>query len=86
MKHDRLVSGTRKPVNLSIDTGIVAAAREAGLNLSKISEAALREATGAEQGRRWQEEHRGDGRVEPLGGEERIAACASASFLMRPDR
>ena len=58
MKHDPLVSGSRKSVNLSLDTGIVAAAREAGLNLSKISEAAIREATRQEQGRRWQEENR----------------------------
>ena len=41
MKHDPIASGKRKSVNLSIDTGIVAAAREAGLNLSQISEAAL---------------------------------------------
>lgn len=58
MKHDPVVSGTRKPVNLTLDTGIVAAAREAGLNLSKVSEAALREATRQEQGRRWLEENR----------------------------
>ena len=58
MKHDPVVSGKRKPVNLTLDTGIVAAARDAGLNLSKISEAALREATRAEQGRRWAEENR----------------------------
>ena len=58
MKHDAIVSGKRKPVNLTLDTGIVAAAREAGLNLSKISEAALREATRKEQGRRWLEANR----------------------------
>ncbi len=58
MKQDPAASGTRKPVNLTLDTGIVAAAREAGLNLSRISEAALRESTKAEQGRRWQEENR----------------------------
>ncbi len=58
MKRDPVVSGTRKPVNLTLDTGIVAAAREAGLNLSKISEAAIHEATRVERGRRWKEEHR----------------------------
>ena len=58
MKHDPVVSGTRKPVNLTLDTGIVAAAREMGLNLSKVSEAALREATRQEQGRRWKEDNR----------------------------
>jgi len=58
MKHDRIGSGKRKSVNLSIDTGVVAAAREAGINLSQVSEEALRKATKAEQGRRWQEENR----------------------------
>ena len=58
MKHDPLVSGTRRSVNLTLDTGIVAAAREAGLNLSKVAELAIREATREEQGRRWKEEHR----------------------------
>lgn len=58
MKHDTIDSGKRKSVNLSLDTGIVTAAREAGLNLSKVSEAALREATQAERGRRWQEDNR----------------------------
>ncbi|RYY27959.1 MAG: post-segregation antitoxin CcdA [Sphingomonadales bacterium] len=58
MKRDSIASGKRKPVNLSLDTGIVAAAREAGINLSQISEAALRDASRKEQVRRWQEEHR----------------------------
>ena len=58
MKHDSLASGKRKPVNLSLDTGIVAAAREAGLNLSQISEAALRQAAKLEAERSWKEEHR----------------------------
>lgn len=58
MKYDPIVTGKRKPVNLSLDTGIVAAAKDAGLNLSQISEAALRKATSAERNRRWQEDHR----------------------------
>lgn len=58
MKHDSISSGKRKAVNLSLDTGIVAAAREAGINLSQISEAALRAATKAEQDRRWKEDNR----------------------------
>lgn len=57
MRHDSISSGKRKPVNLSLDTGIVAAAKEAGINLSKISEAAIRAATRAEQERAWKEEH-----------------------------
>lgn len=58
MKHDPLRSGKRKAVNLSLDTGVVAAAREAGLNLSQVCEAALRDAAKAERDRRWQEDHR----------------------------
>ena len=58
MRHHPIVSGKRKPVNLSLDTGVVDAARTLGLNLSQISEAALREATRTEQARRWKEENR----------------------------
>lgn len=58
MKHDRIASRKRKPVNVSLDTGIVAAAREAGLNLSRITEDALRIAVKREQERRWREENR----------------------------
>lgn len=59
MKHDSISSGKRKAVNLSLDTGVVEAAREAGLNLSQVCEAALRDASKAERDRRWQEENRG---------------------------
>ena len=58
MKHDPVASGKRKSVNMSLDTGIVSAAREAGLNLSQISERAIRHATKVEQERRWKEENR----------------------------
>ncbi len=58
MKHDPIASGKRKPVNLSIDTGVVAAARKAGINLSQVSEAALREAAKKERDRLWKEENR----------------------------
>jgi antitoxin CcdA len=58
MKHDTLSSGKRETVSLSLDTGLVAAAREAGLDLSRICETALREATRIEAGERWKEEHR----------------------------
>ncbi len=58
MKHDPIASGKRKPVNLSIDTGIVAAAREAGINLSQVSEAAIRDAAKKERDRLWKEENR----------------------------
>ncbi|MDP1028680.1 type II toxin-antitoxin system CcdA family antitoxin [Sphingomonas sp. KR1UV-12] len=58
MKHDPIMSGKRKPVNLSIDTGIVAAAREAGINLSQACEAALRDSAKAERDRKWREDNR----------------------------
>ena len=57
MKHDSVSSGKRKAVNVSLDTGVVAAAREAGLNLSQVCEAALRDASQAERERRWQADH-----------------------------
>ncbi|MCW2348841.1 type II toxin-antitoxin system CcdA family antitoxin [Sphingobium sp. B12D2B] len=59
MKLDPIASGKRKPVNLSLDAGVVEAAREAGINLSQTCEAALRAAAKAERERRWQEENRG---------------------------
>jgi len=58
MKHDSIGSGKRKAVNLSLDTGVVAAARAAGINLSQACETALRAAAKVESDRRWQEEHR----------------------------
>jgi antitoxin CcdA len=44
MKHDRSVTGKRKPVNPRLDIGIAAAGRNAGLNPSQVSEIALRAA------------------------------------------
>jgi len=58
MKHDPISSGKRKAVNLSIDTGVVAAARDAGINLSQTCEAALRTAAKAERDRQWAEDNR----------------------------
>jgi antitoxin CcdA len=58
MRRDSIASGKRKPVNLSLDTGIVEAAREAGINLSQVSEKAIRDAARAERDRKWAEENR----------------------------
>ena len=58
MKQDSIASGKRKPVNLSLDTGVVAAAREAGINLSQVSEKAIRDAAKRERDRKWQEDNR----------------------------
>jgi len=57
MKHDSIGSGKRKPVNLSLDTGVVETARTLGINLSQTCEAALRAATKTERDRQWQEEN-----------------------------
>ena len=57
MKHDAILSGKRKPVNVTIDTGIVEAARSLGLNLSRISEAALYEATRQARDAAWKREN-----------------------------
>jgi len=57
MKHDPIRTGKRKAVNVSIDTGIIAAAKEAGVNLSRVSEEALRIATKAAQEAKWREEN-----------------------------
>ncbi|BCA62107.1 hypothetical protein HMP09_1341 [Sphingomonas sp. HMP9] len=58
MKHDPIATGKRKSVNMSVDTGIVAAAKEAGVNLSRVTEAALRDAIKIERERRWKDENR----------------------------
>ncbi len=58
MKHDPIASGKRQSVNLSIDSGVVAAARGAGINLSQVSEAALKKATRAAVDAAWQKENR----------------------------
>lgn len=58
MKHDPITSGKRKPVNVSLDTGIVAAARDHGINISRVSEEALRAATRAAQTMRWKGDNR----------------------------
>ena len=57
MKHGLVATRKRKPVNLSLDSGVVAAARDAGINLSRVTEDALRTAVKAEQERRWLEDH-----------------------------
>ncbi len=58
MKHDPIASGKRKPLNLSIDTGIVDAARAEGVNLSQVSEGALRLAAREAHDARWKNDNR----------------------------
>ena len=48
----------RARVNLSIDEAVLAAAKDAGLNLSRVAEEALAAAAKAERNRRWNEENR----------------------------
>lgn len=58
MKHETIASGKRKPVNLSLDTGVVEVARREGVNLSKVSEGALRLAAREARDARWKHENR----------------------------
>jgi antitoxin CcdA len=58
MRHDPIASGKRKSVNLTMDSGIVAAAREAGVNLSQVSEASIAQAVRALREQRWIEDNR----------------------------
>lgn len=57
MRIDKVSSGTRKRVNLTLDTGIVEAAREVGLNLNQVCESALRTASKKVFEERWREEN-----------------------------
>lgn len=53
MKHGRISSSKRKPVNLSIDAELVADAKSIGINLSQICEAALSAALKKEREDQW---------------------------------
>lgn len=55
---DAIRVGKRRPVNLSLDTGVIDAARDAGVNLSQISEAALHREVQRIRDVRWQEDNR----------------------------
>lgn len=59
MKISPITTGRRKAVNLSLDPAVVEAARAAGLNLSQVCEAALRDASRAKLARQWREENKG---------------------------
>lgn len=48
----------RVKVNLTVDADVTQAARDLGLNMSRLAEAAIREATKLERNRRWREDHR----------------------------
>jgi antitoxin CcdA len=48
----------RTKVNLSIDESVTREARELGVNMSRVAEAAIAEAARLERNRRWREENR----------------------------
>jgi antitoxin CcdA len=48
----------RIKVNLTLDSEVAEAARALGLNMSRLAEAAIAEATKAERNRLWREENR----------------------------
>ena len=58
MKHGNITSGKRLSVNLSIDADVIAIARDAGVNLSRVSEAALRSAAREALDARWKQQNR----------------------------
>jgi antitoxin CcdA len=58
MKLEKIVPNRRRSVNVSLDTGVVAAAKAAGVNLSRVTEAALRVAVKQAEEARWREENR----------------------------
>lgn len=47
----------RVKVNLTLDASVAETARELGLNMSRLAEAAIIEAAKAERNRRWREEN-----------------------------
>jgi antitoxin CcdA len=49
--------GPKKAVNVSIDAELLKVAKETGVNISQVTENALRRATEAERIRRFREEH-----------------------------
>ena len=50
--------GLKKAVNVSVDAALLKIAKETGINISQVTENALRSATEAERIRRFREEHR----------------------------
>ena len=48
----------RAKVNLSIEEAVTREARELGVNMSRVAEAAIEEASRVERNRRWREENR----------------------------
>lgn len=58
MRHEAFSTGKRKAVNVTLDTGIVAAAREMGINISRVSETAIRAATQLAVEQRWRDDNR----------------------------
>lgn len=56
MKHEPV--SKRRPINLTLDSDTVAAARELGINISATCNQALAAEVKKETDRRWQEENR----------------------------
>jgi antitoxin CcdA len=48
----------RNKVNLSIEEAVAREARDLGINMSRVAEAAIAEAARTERNRRWREENR----------------------------
>ncbi|WP_422050551.1 type II toxin-antitoxin system CcdA family antitoxin [Shimia sp.] len=73
---------SRIKVNLTLEAKVVAKARDLGLNMSRLAEAAIVDACKAEQNRRWREENRAA--IEAYGEEVASAAVSLSETAPKP--
>ncbi len=59
MKHEPVSPTRRRAVNVSLDDTTIVAAKELGINISQVSQAAVAAEVKRERERRWKEEHEG---------------------------
>lgn len=57
-KHNAISSGRKRATNVSIDSGVIDAAKARGLNISQIAEAALTEEVRTRRKQEWQAENK----------------------------
>ncbi|MBO9402647.1 type II toxin-antitoxin system CcdA family antitoxin [Shimia sp. R9_3] len=75
---------SRIKVNLTLEAEVVAKARDLGLNMSRLAEAAIVEACKAEQNRRWREENYAA--IEAYGEEVASGAVRSSETVPKQGR
>lgn len=57
-KHSAISSGRKRATNVSIDSGVIDAAKQLGININQIAEAALTEEIRAHRKQQWQAENK----------------------------